>query len=157
MFTKILVPLDGSALAEKALPFAADTAKAHGAKLVLLRVIHLIFLEEPVTEAEQTVIAKEKERAGKYLEGVAKELRVEGLGVKADVGEGEIANTVLETAKAEGCDLICMTTHGFSGVERFIWGSIAEKVVRASNIPVLLIRAIPVTITAMEAEARVGA
>jgi nucleotide-binding universal stress UspA family protein len=156
MFKRILVPLDGSLLAEKALPFATDEAKAHGAKLVLLRVIHPIFLEEPVTEAEQIVIEKDKERAGKYLEEVTKKLRDEGLDVKVDVGEGEIANTILETAKAEGCDLICMTTHGFSGMEHFIWGSIAEKVVRASNVPVLLIRAIPVTITAMEAEARVG-
>lgn len=156
MFKKILVPLDGSKLAEKALPFASETAQAHGAALVLLRVIHPIYFEEPVTEAERTVIDKEKERAGEYLRRVAKQLEQEGLDVKVDVGEGEIANSILNTAKAEKCDLICMTTHGFSGMERFIWGSVADKVAKATNVPLLLIRAIPVAITAMEAEARVG-
>lgn len=156
MFGKILVPLDGSKLAEKALPFATDMAKAHQAELVLLRVIHPIYLEEPVTEAEQTIIAKEKEVASKYLEGVAKGLAAEGLKAKADVGEGEIANVILNVAEAEGCDLVCMTTHGYSGMERFIWGSVADKVAKASNLPLLLIRAIPVSISAMEAEARVG-
>lgn len=156
MFSKILVPLDGSALAEKALPFATDMAKAHGAAVVLLRVIHPLFLEEPVTEAEQTIIEKEKERAGKYLTAVAKKLKAEGVEARADVGDGEVANVILNTAKAEDCDLICMTTHGYSGMERFIWGSVADKVAKAANVPLLLIRAIPVAISAMEAEAKVG-
>ncbi len=156
MFRKILVPLDGSKLAEKALPFATETAKAHGAALVLLRVIHPIYLEEPVTEAEQVVIQKEKERAGRYLDEVAGKLKAEDLSVEEMVGEGDIARVILDTAAEKGCDLICMTTHGFSGMERFIWGSITDKVAKATNVPLMLIRAIPVTITAIEAEARVG-
>lgn len=156
MFDKILVPLDGSALAEKALPFATEMAKAHDAEVVLLRVIHPIFLEEPVTEAEETIIAKEKERARKYLESVSKMLKAKGVKAKADVGDGEIANVILNVAEAEGCDLVCMTTHGYSGMERFIWGSVADKVAKATNVPLLLIRAIPVAISALEAEAKVG-
>ncbi len=87
---------------------------------------------------------------------MAGKLKAEDLSVEEMVGEGDIARVILDTAAEKGCDLICMTTHGFSGMERFIWGSVADKVAKASNVPLMLIRAIPVTNTAIEAEARVG-
>jgi nucleotide-binding universal stress UspA family protein len=160
MFRKILVPLDGSKLAEKVLPFAAREAKAHGASLILLRVVHPFFLEEPVTEAEQVILQKGRERASRYLEEVrARLMRDEGIEAKIEVGEGEPAQVILDVARAKGCDLIAMTTHGYTGLERFIWGSVADKVAKASETPLLLIRSIPVAtaaIPAVEAEAQVG-
>lgn len=157
MYKKILVPLDGSTFAEKALPFAQEEAKAHGASLLLLRVVPLAFIEEPISEAEQEAIKIIKGRAGNYLLKVAENLKKEGLDVKAEIGDGDPADVILNVADAEKVDLIAMSTHGFSGLERFLWGSVAEKVSKVSNIPVLMIRAIPVPITALEATEKVGA
>lgn len=156
MYKKILVPLDGSALAEKVLTFAEEEAKAHGASLVLLRVVQLMFMEEPFSEAEQEAIQMSKDRAGEYLQEVAERLKKDGVDVKVDVAFGDPANVILNVAEAEKVDLIAMTTHGYSGLERFVWGSVADKVAKATNIPLLLIRSIPVTIKAIEATERVG-
>ncbi len=156
MYKKILVPLDGSALAEKVLTFAEEEAKAHGASLVLLRVVQLMLMEEPFSEAEQEAIQMSKDRAGEYLQEVAERLKKDGVDVKVDVAFGDPANVILHVAEAEKVDLIAMTTHGYSGLERFVWGSVADKVAKATNIPLLLIRSIPVTIKAIEATERVG-
>lgn len=156
MFKKILVPLDGSALAEKALQHATEVTKAHGASLMLLRAVPLKFYEEPVTEAEQEAIRTIKGRAGTYLADVAERLKKQGIDAKTEVTDGDPAQVILDVARGEECDLIVMTTHGFSGLERFIWGSVTDKVAKASNVPLLLIRPIPITIKAAEAEAAVG-
>jgi nucleotide-binding universal stress UspA family protein len=157
MYKKILVPLDGSELAEKALSFAEEEAKAHGASLVLLRVVQLMFQEEPISQAEQEAIQLSKDKAGAYLEEVAERLRKDGVDVKLDVVDGDPANVILNVAEAENVDLIAMTTHGYSGLERFVWGSVADKVAKATNKPLLLVRAIPMVITAIEATEKVGA
>lgn len=161
MYKRILVPLDGSELAEKALPFATAEAKAHGASLVLLRVVHPVFFdfEDPVSEGEQVIIEKERDQAGKYLDEVVKMLSVEGLEIweeiGEEIGEGEIAEVIITTAKADMCDLICMSTHGFSGRGPFAWSRVTDKVAKASEVPLLLIHTVPVSAKEMETEARV--
>ena len=160
MFRKILVPLDGSSLAEKALPVAEEEAEAHGASLVLLRVVHPNFFDVPFSKAEQTLIEKYKEQAEKYLAMVAERVWNEALlNVNTIVSEGDPAKAILEVAEAQRCDLIATTTHGFSGLRHITLGSVASKVAKAAkarNIPLLLIRTTPVTVSAIEAEAAVA-
>lgn len=145
MVKKILVPLDGSSLAERALSFAEDEAKAHGASLVLARVVNPNFFEEPFSEAELALIEKYREQAGKYLAQVAETVWNESLlEAKTMVGEGDPARAILDVAEAEQVDLIAMTTHGFSGMCHIVWGSVAGKVAKACTVPLLLIWTVPV-------------
>ena len=161
MFRKILVPLDGSSLAEEALPVAEEEAKAHGASVFLLQVVHTHFFDKPFSKAEQTLIEKYKEQAGKHLAIVAKRVRNKALvEAKVEVFEGEPAKVILEVAEAKQCDLIVMTTHGFSSMRHITLGSVASKVAKAAkarDIPLLLVRTTPTEkISAIEAEAVVA-
>ncbi len=160
MFRKILLPLDGSSLAEKVLPVAEDEAKVHGASIVLLRVVHPNFFDEPFSKAEKTLIEKYKEQATKYLAMIAERVRNEAaVDVNVEVGEGDPAKVILDVAEVQKCSLIAMTTHGFSGLRHITLGSVASKVAKAAkarDIPLLLIRTAPLTVSAMEAEAAVA-
>ncbi len=134
MFRKILVPLDGSSLAEKALPVAEEEAKAHGASIMLLRVVHPNFFDKPFSKAEKTLIEKYKEQANKYLAIVAERVRNEAaVNVRAEVGEGDPAKVILDVAEVQKCSLIAMTTHGFSGLRHITLGSVASKVAMAAK------------------------
>jgi nucleotide-binding universal stress UspA family protein len=136
---KIMVPLDGSRLAETALGSAADLAKDNpGATLTLLRATEAGTLPgaDP-TEAQVTVVRE----AETYLEQVAARLRAEGVeGVKTSVWYGPPAPSIVEAARIAGTDLIVMSTHGRSGLGRLILGSVAESVVRGTTTPILLLR-----------------
>ena len=160
MFRKILVPLDGSSLAEKALPVAEEEAKAHGASIVLLRVVHPNFFDKPFSKAEKTLIEKYKEQANKYLAIVAERVRNEtAVDVNVEVEEGDPVKVILDVAEAQKCSLIAMTTHGFSGMRHITLGSVVSKVAKAAkarDIPLLLIRTAPLAVSAMEAEAAVA-
>ncbi len=145
MVKRILVPLDGSSLAERALSFAEDEAKAHGASLLLLRVVNPNFFEEPFSEVELELIEKYREQAGKYLAQVAETVWNESLlEAKTIIGEGDPARSILDAAEAEQVDLIAMTTHGFSSMGHIVWGSVAGKVAKECTVPLLLIRTVPV-------------
>lgn len=141
MYAKILVPLDRSAGAEAALAVAADLARGNGA---VIRLLHVA--PSPVAiVAEGRVVAyadQESERlrhdAEVYLRGAAA-----GLGhlpVEHAVRFGEPVEEILQEAREWGADLIAMATHGRSGVTRLVVGSVAETVLRRSEVPVLLVR-----------------
>lgn len=149
MYKKILVPLDGSELAEKVLPHVTSMATAFGAELSLVTVVELSFgLAGAKLEAIPAVAAEskaaQKAEAMIYLQKVQQSLKVQGVQTTAAALEGDVASEIITYAEQQGCDLIAMATHGRSGIGRFIMGSIAEKVVRGAIKPVLLIRAIPV-------------
>jgi nucleotide-binding universal stress UspA family protein len=134
----ILVPLDGSTLAEAALPRAIELARAGGARLLLLRAAeaHTLIGVDPTAAQIQVV-----EDAEKYLAGVAE--RISTLGVRdidTSVWYGAPATAILEATRLRQPDLIVMTTHGRSGLERLIFGSVAETVLRSTTTPILLIR-----------------
>ncbi|GIX48525.1 MAG: universal stress protein [Candidatus Tectimicrobiota bacterium] len=138
MYTKILVPLDGSEVAEVALPHAVALARTFGAELVLLRVAHAPFSpgRDPL-EAERAAV----EESEQYLAEAAQRLAAQGVPVRTVVRYGKAAEEILDHAATEGISLIVMATHGRSGVGRWLLGSTAEKVVRATSQPVLLVRA----------------
>ena len=138
MFKKILVPLDGSQLAEKVLPEVEKLAKVHDAEVTLLRIalIHA-FPGTDKTDMEVRVV----EEAEVYLAGIEKRLKSAGLKVSSMVRYGHAAVEIIDHAKVHHCDLIAMSTHGRSGFGQFVLGSIAIKVLHAATVPVLLFRA----------------
>lgn len=149
MYKKILVPLDGSNLAEKVLPHVTALAKGSGAEVTLATVVELSLgiggskLEAfPQAAAEQKAALRAE--ATVYLEKVQRALRDQGVVARVVALEGDVASQIIAYAEQQSFDLIAMATHGRSGIDRFVMGSIAEKVVRSTITPVLLIRAIPV-------------
>jgi nucleotide-binding universal stress UspA family protein len=138
MYKKILVPLDGSALAEAILPQVKEMARVHDAELVLLRVAlaHGFPGVDP-TEGQVEAVRE----AEKYLEEMEKTLKDQRIKVTTVVRYGHPAEEILDHADFAGIDLVAMSTHGRTGVSRWVLGSVAEKILRASGTPLLLVRA----------------
>lgn len=135
MYRKILVPLDGSEIAESILPHVKDMALAHPAEVILLRVL-------PATGVLPSAAEREAIEARNYLSAVEKRLQRQRVNVRSSVRHGEdTALEITDYAEANDVDLIAMSTHGRSGVGRWIFGSVAEKVLRGTNKPILLVRA----------------
>ena len=139
----LLVPLDGSAFAEAALPHAVALARTFGGTILLLRAISLPAAAYPITVAAAMEKALEEARneAEAYLAAVADCLRQDGLSVQTIVGEGWPADVILGRGATLGPRLIIMATHGRTGLERLLMGSVALEVVRRSLLPVLLVAA----------------
>ncbi len=137
MFQSILVPLDGSKLAEESLDQVRELAHTHSSKIILLRVAFaLVFPGADPTEAQIHVT----EEAEGYLEQIRKKLEAEGIRTETAVRYGFPAEEILAHINRGGVDLLAMTTHGRTGPVRMVMGSVAEQVVRHSDIPVLLFR-----------------
>ena len=141
MYKKILVPLDGSALAEAVLPHAQALAKAEDAEIVLLSVPvvpSLEFLARTPGLATQVIEDAEIETEV-YLVKEENKLAEEGIKVKHIMREGPIPEMILKIADEVHADVIAMSTHGRTGVQRWLMGSVADRVVHYSHIPVMLI------------------
>ncbi len=138
MFKKILVPLDGSTLAETILPQVTELAKVLGAELAVLRIayVHSFPGIDLMQEETRTVHAAEE-----YVASIGEKLANEGVKVKTSVRYGEPAAEILSHIVDNGLELVAMCTHGRSGLSRLVMGSVAEQVVRKAGIPVLLLRA----------------
>lgn len=151
MYNKVVVPLDGSKLAECVLSHVEALAKNKMAKEVVLvsvteRLKGSAFFPEdgnivrdragkvPVT------VGKMEQQAEKYLERLAKKLADKGMNVSTQVLLGNPADEITHYAGDEKADLIILATHGRTGPSRYAMGSIADKVSRASSVPVLLVR-----------------
>ena len=141
MYKKILVPLDGSPLAEAVLPHAEALARSEGAEIVLLRVAvtpaRYLFAHNPA-EGNNVIKMIEKE-AKDYMKAEVAKLQNEGIKVTGITRDGAAPDEILEVAEETHADVIAMSTHGYSGVQRWLMGSVAEKVVHHSHIPVMLI------------------
>lgn len=149
MYKQILVPLDGSALAEKVLPHATALAKSAGAELTLVTVVQLALGAAGSKLDGMPEVAAERKAALKaeatiYLEKIQRDLKDQGVAAHTVALEGDVAGEIIVYAERKGFDLVAMATHGRSGIDRFVMGSIAEKVVRGTIKPVLLIRALAV-------------
>src|SRR3990170_4264892 len=150
----MLVPLDGSVLAEGALSKAVELAEVSGAQLLLLRAAeaHPFPGADPV-EAQIKVVSEAEEYLARVVDRLA---AAGGKDVKASVWYGPAAHAIVEAARTRKVDLIVMTTHGRSGLGRLILGSVAESVLRGTTTPILLIRApeAPVEIPVTQGPAR---
>jgi nucleotide-binding universal stress UspA family protein len=148
MFSHLLVPLDGSHLAEAALPPALELASKFNSKISLVWVIqppHLIMTAANGSVYAQLLIEmrnQSEQDAHAYLEAHQGSLGQQGYEVHAQVTEGEnIADALLQVASNLKVDAIVMSTHGRGGLSRWVFGSVADKVLRYADVPVLLIRA----------------
>ncbi len=151
MIRRILVPLDGSKLAEGVLPEVKELAVALGAQVQLLQVLE-VEVEEIVAvgvagtstfavmeEVREGIRESRRNRAEDYLSGLASCLQAEGLDVSWEVAEGRAADKVVEFARSGGADLIAMSTHGRSRIGSMVFGVVAGKALREVGIPVLLV------------------
>ena len=144
MFKKILVPTDGSALATAAASMAAQLAKFQGGQVVGVYVIDpfpFIGIGDASAVALQSYLTEARRAAGEALEAVSKICAAEGVPFAGDTIERNLVHEgVVETATAEGCDLIVMGSHGRQGVKALFLGSVAHKVLVHANVPVLTVK-----------------
>jgi len=142
MYKKILVPLDGSELAKKALGQAEKLAKLFDSEIILLQVVPFMpIYGAPELVTPLIVDEKHKESAERYLTNLAEELKAKGHKVSATVKTGQqVATEIIDFAKANGVDLIVMNTHGRSGISRWFLGSVTLKVLTRAETPILLVR-----------------
>ncbi|HEX2930386.1 MAG TPA: universal stress protein, partial [Candidatus Binatia bacterium] len=144
MYSKVLVPLDGSKTAENVLPLARCFARSLQITVELLAVVDIAEMARRHVVAEQasmirTLVDDATRRFGDYLERVAKNFSIGN--VQCTVLRGNAAETIIESAAAEKQTLIAMATHGRSGLDRWLLGSVAEKVLRAASNPTVVVRA----------------
>jgi nucleotide-binding universal stress UspA family protein len=144
MFKKILVPTDGSELAQSAATTAAQLARSQGAEVVGLYVIDpfpYIGIGDASAVGLQAYLAESRSLAGHALEALGKVCAAEGVPFAGDTIERNVVyEGVIETAEAEGCDLIVMASHGRQGVKALILGSVAQKVLTHAKVPVLIVK-----------------
>ena len=142
---QILVPLDGSSLAEQALSCAVTLGRELPAEIVLLRVLTVSSqVSELMDAAGEKTGAMRRQidvEADQYLQKVANRLRLTDLSVRSLVRDGPPAETILSCAEEMAVGQIIMATHGYSGIRRWTHGSVAERVLQAASVPVLLVRA----------------
>jgi nucleotide-binding universal stress UspA family protein len=143
MYRKILVPLDGSKTAEMVLPHAKSLAYSEGAELVLLNVAANPALDFAFSDPGLAQRAEQDQEAQseRYMKEVEKQLKSEGLRASILLRMGAPADVIIGVAEEMQVDLIAMSTHGRTGPARWLLGSVADRVVRGSQVPVLLIRA----------------
>lgn len=145
MYQKVLVPLDGSELAENALTQLRNLAGVGGVgEVILLNAVEIDLMGIPTTQTRIVDINAlrnaQLDKSRKYLEKIQSQLSSEGLKVKTETLEGTPAQTIVDYSKKNGVDLIIIATHGYSGMKRLMFGSVALRVLHDSHVPVLLIR-----------------
>lgn len=139
-YHKIVVPVDGSGWAERAIPHAVDIARANNAEVILLHVFRppaYEYTDQIALAGQEEQIDTVRQQVKQYLMSVREqhiEARVqwiEGIGV---------AHLICDYINNEGIDLVIMSTHGRTGLARFLFGSVAAKVMEGVKVPVLLVR-----------------
>lgn len=142
MYNHILVPLDGSPTAEAVLPQVQMLAECSGAEVILLSILSTpsydYFIPDPAMAV--SVHEGQQNQSKAYLERMTAQMKAKGLNVRAELCVGNVAESILDYADSVHADLIAMSTHGRNGIGRFLLGSVAEKVIRAAKVPVLLVR-----------------
>lgn len=146
---RLLVPLDGTSLAENALPVARRLMQSPSDELLLLRVVMLTDVDIPIGAEynmlwpdyrEASTPGQERQEAVDYLEAVRNRPVFADLNTRALVVEGDRSQAIVDTAIKQDVDAIIITTHGRTGLSRWVMGSVAERVLQSGPCPVLLIR-----------------
>jgi nucleotide-binding universal stress UspA family protein len=146
MYSHLLVTLDGSPRAETVIPHAIDIARTMHAEVTLLRIVDAATGEwgERGSMGRSHVETSAKslylEQAALYLERVADQLRGSGIEAHTIVAQGQPAKQIAATAKKIEADVIAMATHSRHGINKLVFGSVAEAVMHETNLPILLVR-----------------
>jgi nucleotide-binding universal stress UspA family protein len=153
MKRRVLIPLDGSPVAEGIIPFSLGIAGPLDMEIVLLRVVTPALPQADATAPRVIVedLAVRTAEARDYLAAIAADLMSRGLRVRTRVRSGAPVTEILAAARESAADLIAMTTHGRGGLSRLVFGSVAEAVLRLAESPILLMR-----LTAAEAHVLAG-
>ena len=151
MYKKVLVPLDGSELAECVLPHVAAIAGGCGTESVtFIRVVEPLYMSMTADSEQgytfsakdwQQMETEQKNAARIYLDRLTSKTKYNGVKIQSEVIYGKAADSIADYAAKNGFDLITIATHGRSGVSRWVWGSVADRVLRSSCVPVLMVRA----------------
>lgn len=146
MYNKILVPLDGSEMAECVLPHVENIAK--GCKVGNVTFLRVLDTYMPSaaraylgTDQEKEMNKKSEEAAIEYLDRVAGRVNLNGVEMQKHLIIGHPAENIADYASNNNVDLIIIATHGRSGISRWVWGSVANRILRSACVPVLMVRA----------------
>jgi nucleotide-binding universal stress UspA family protein len=144
MFQRILVPVDGSKRAERAIPVATRIARACGGTVILVRVVNAASEFWPSLAGEPTllksVVDADQAAADEYLSGIKRASELAGIPLETQIVFGGAGSAILAVAESAQADLIVLCSHGYTGMTRWALGSVAEKVARSAPIPVLVLR-----------------
>lgn len=141
MFEKVLVPLDGSELAECALPYVMNLAKEGLVKEVIL--LNVVEIPSIVFSEGIDFVSLRNAQFGKaqrYLAGLQSKSSLEGVKIRAEVLEGMPTQSIIEYSMENAVNLIVIATHGYTGMKQLMFGSVALRVLHDAHAPVLLIR-----------------
>ena len=143
MYSRILVPLDGSMRAEAVLPHVEELVARPGGRVLLLRVVDLGAPIGAVESAYAALRKREMEQATRearaYLAGLQGQFRAKGIETQSLVAYGRVVDTILDTANSENVDLIAVASHGQSGLARVVHGSVAAGLAQRARRPLLVI------------------
>ena len=148
MYQRILVPLDGSALAECVLPHVQVIAK--GCNVQDIRLVSVVEPAGIPSSSDFTNLSEEQRKqiesdrkayTADYLNRIVNQLKQDGIVAQSEVLLGAVAENIADYASKNDVDLIIIATHGRSGVSRWVWGSVADRILRSSCVPVLMVRA----------------
>ena len=152
MYSHILVPLDGSANSERALPYAEELARISGATLHLVQVVshseeldmvrgggYSVLAAEYSRGLAQEYITARLNRAADYLKEAATRLEARGIKAETAIKEGAAAENIIQYAQENSIDLIVMGTRGQGGIQRFLVGSTTDRVLRTGHLPMLVV------------------
>ena len=137
---RILVPLDGSTTSEAVLSHARTLAKADGSEIVLLQVANSAgeIFNDPAIAADDIQAVESADKT--YMETLLASLKSEGVNASVEIREGPISETILSVAQEMKVDMIAMSTHGRSGLQKLLMGSVTEWMIKHSPVPVMVIR-----------------
>ena len=148
MYQRVLVPLDGSELAECILPHVETIAKGCGVQnVIFLRVVEPFYMPSGYHDAVfheeeiKNVDSDSKLLAENYLIQLLSLTKYDGVNVQSEVIMGKAAESITEYTTKNSIDLSIIATHGRSGISRWVWGSVADRVLRSACVPVLMVRA----------------
>jgi nucleotide-binding universal stress UspA family protein len=133
MVMKVLVPLDGSDMADAVLAYIGELATRIGGEVILLKVL-------PDSGALPTTAHRQYNEARQHLDGMAQKLKRQGIEASTTIRYGKPVEETVDYARTNGVSLIAMSTHGRNGLRRWLFGSVAEKVLRSTALPVLLVQ-----------------
>jgi nucleotide-binding universal stress UspA family protein len=137
MIQKVLVPLDGSRVSEEALTPVVKLLRKTGGQLILF---HAVTPSEYFSVTASQYVEQERRRSAVYLQELAERIGKDGIGVQERIVTGEASREIVAEARRSHVDLIAMSSHGRSGIREWAFGSVAERVLRTTNVPVLVFR-----------------
>ena len=143
MLNKILVPLDGSKAGESVIPYVEELASKLGAEVTVLQVLSPDRFIETIEQLER--LESFRVSSKEYLEKVTTQLKQKGIAAKAEFKEvemGTVEEEIIKLADESATDVVAMSSHGLSGVGRWSFGSVADRVLYEGNTPIMLVRAL---------------